>query len=45
MLTAEEETFVKELVRRAKAQNAAGVVLIQTRVSRVSMSPEESGAS
>jgi hypothetical protein len=40
-LTTEEETFVKELARRAKAQNAVGAVLIQTRVGRVSVSPEE----
>ncbi len=37
-LTPEEEAFVKELARRAKAQNASLEVLIPTKVGRVSVS-------
>jgi len=40
-LSSEEETFVKELARRAKAENSDGASLIQTRVGRVHMSQEE----
>jgi hypothetical protein len=40
-LNKEEEAFVKELARRAKAQNADGASLIQTKVGRVHMSKEE----
>ena len=40
-LTPEEEAFAKELARRAKAENADGASLIQTRVGRVHMSREE----
>jgi hypothetical protein len=40
-LSLEEETFVRELARRAKAQNASSAYLIQTKAGQVSMSPEE----
>jgi hypothetical protein len=40
-LSSEEETFVKELARRAKTQNASPAYLIQTKAGKVSMSPEE----
>jgi hypothetical protein len=40
-MTPEEQEFVKELARRAKAQNADGASLIQTNVGRVHMSREE----
>jgi hypothetical protein len=40
-LSSEEETFVKELARRAKAQNASPAYLTQTKAGKVSMSPEE----
>jgi hypothetical protein len=40
-LNSEEETFVQELARRAKAENADGASLIQTRIGRVHVSQEE----
>ena len=40
-LSSEEETFVEELARRAKTQNASPAYLIQTKAGKVSMSPEE----
>jgi hypothetical protein len=40
-LSSEEESFLKELARRAKAQNVGIAVSIATRVGRVTVSPEE----